>query len=66
MILSITALMLLGGCATKEPEPVLVVAEVEKPKPVYVAPKRGKVPPLPKREKDIDVDSAVDNAMAGL
>lgn len=65
MILSITALVIFGGCASK-PEPEPVVVEVEKPKPIYVAPRRGKVPPLPKREEDIDVDAAVDSAMGNL
>jgi len=65
LLSGIVALLLFSGCASKpEPEPVIV--EVEKPKPVYVAPRRGKVPPLPKREEDIDVDAAVDNAMADL
>lgn len=68
--LSILALLLLGGCASKpepepKPQPPVVVAVVEKPKPVvYQAPvKKGVVPPLPKREEDIDVDSVVDIAM---
>ncbi|SFV50998.1 hypothetical protein MNB_SV-6-1056 [hydrothermal vent metagenome] len=67
-LFSIVALLIFGGCASK-PEPKPVVVEVEKPKPVYVAPKRvkrGKVPPLPKREEDIDVDAAVDSAMQNL
>jgi len=74
-ILSITALLIFGGCASKpepepEPEPKPVVAKIvkpkRKPKPVYVAPRKGKVPPLPKREEDIDVDAAVDAAMGNL
>lgn len=66
--LSISALLLWGGCSAKpEPEPQPVMVKVEKPKPVYQAPrKKGKVPPLPKREEDIDVDSAVDSAMGDI
>ncbi len=70
IILSISALLFLGGCSAKiEPEPELepVVVKEPKPKPVYHAPrKKGKVPPLPKREEDIDVDSAVDSAMGDI
>ena len=66
-ILSITALLIFGGCASKpEPEPVVEKIVKPKPKPAYVTPRRGKVPPLPKREEDIDVDAAVDAAMGNL
>ena len=68
MILGISALLMLGGCVGQpkpQPRPKPVVKEVEKPKPVYRAPrKHGKVPPLPEREVDVDMDNMVDQAMA--
>jgi hypothetical protein len=68
ILMTIFAMLMFVGCSTKQaPKPVVVVDEVEKPKPIYHAPrKRGVVPPLPKREEDIDVDSAVDSAMDDL
>lgn len=73
IFLMIVTLFVFSGCSSKqeptpkvEPEPA-VVAKVETPKPVYHAPrKKGVVPPLPKREEDIDVDSAVDSAMGDI
>lgn len=74
IFLMIVTLFVFSGCSSKqeptpkvEPEPKPVVAKVEKPKPVYHASrKKGVVPPLPKRETDIDVDSAVDSAMGDI
>ena len=68
IILGISALLMLGGCVG-QPKPQLqpkpIVKEVKKPKPVYKAPrKHRKVPPLPEREVDVDMDSMVDQAMA--
>ncbi len=69
-----SVLLMLGGCAGQEqPAPIVVVPPkpviqtVEKPKVVVThAPlKKGEVPPLPEREKDIDLDSAVDGALNG-
>lgn len=69
IILGISALLMLGGCVGQpkpQPQPKPVVKKVEKPKPVYKkAPrKHGKVPPLPEREVDLDMDDMVDQAMA--
>lgn len=68
IILGISALLMLGGCVRQpQPKPVVkpVVKKVEKPKPVHKAPrKNGKVPPLPEREVDVDMDDMVDQAMA--
>ena len=69
IILGISALLMLGGCVGQpkppEPKPQPVVKKVEKPKPVYRAPRKiGKVPPLPEREVDVDMDNMVDQAMA--
>ncbi len=67
IISGLSVLLMLTGCVgvlepkpEPKPEPKLVVEK----KPVYHAPKRNRVvPPLPEREVDIDVDSAVDSAM---
>ncbi|MEA3456430.1 MAG: hypothetical protein U9R26_07960 [Campylobacterota bacterium] len=71
IILGISALLMLGGCVGQpkpQPQPKPVVKKVEKPKPKRVykkAPrKHGKVPPLPEREVDLDMDDMVDQAMA--
>ncbi len=69
-----SVLLILGGCAGQEqpapaPAPVApkpIIQTVEKPKVVVQAPlKKGEVPPLPEREKDVDLDSAVDGALNG-
>ncbi len=72
IVLGISALLMLGGCVGQpkpqpQPKPVVVEKKVVKKKPVYKkkAPrKHGEVPPLPKREVDVDMDSMVDQAMA--
>ncbi len=80
IILGISALLMLGGCVNKpepkpEPKPVVkpkakakakpVVKKSKKRKSAYRAPKKhGKVPPLPEREVDVDMDNMVDQAMA--
>jgi len=71
IVLGISTLLMLGGCVGQpkplpKPQPKPVVKEVKKPKPVYHAPrkrKHGKVPPLPEREVDVNMDSMVDQAM---
>ena len=66
-ILGLLALLMLGGCVGQpkpklQPKPVM---EAEKPKPVQPRRlKKGEVPPLPKREVDVDMDSMVDQAAA--
>ncbi len=72
IILGISALLMLGGCTGQpEPKPVVklepkpVVKKAKKNKSVHKAPrKHGKVPPLPEREVDMDMDNMVDQAMA--
>jgi len=72
-IVAIAALLMFSGCVGMQkpaPEPKPVVKKVEKPKPKpkrksvvrHKKPKKGKVPPLPKREVDVDLDSMVDQA----
>jgi len=73
IFLMIAAVFVFSGCSSKqEPTPKEAKPEVvepkkveqPKPKPVYHAShKKGVVPPLPKREEDIDVDKAVDSIM---
>ena len=72
IILGISALLMLGGCIGQpkpvvKPEPKPVVEKAKKKKSVHKAPrKHGKVPPLPEREVDMDMDNMVDQAMAGV
>jgi len=66
--LGVSTLLMLGGCVGQPkplPAPAPVVKKVKKPKPVAKPRhiKKGKVPPLPEREVDIDVDRMVDQAM---
>jgi len=70
IILGISTLLMLGGCVGQpkplpKPQPKPIVKKVKKPKTVHRAPrKHGKVPPLPEREVDVDMDSIVDQAMS--
>ena len=72
IVLGISAILMLGGCVGQprpKPEPVVKKVEQPKPKPKRKsAPvrhyKKGEVPPLPKREVDVDMDSMVDQASA--
>ena len=74
IILGISTLLMLGGCVGQpkppaEPKPVVAEKKVVKKKPAYKKKKKaprkhGKVPPLPEREVDVDMDNMVDQAMA--
>jgi outer membrane biosynthesis protein TonB len=72
IILGVAALLMLGGCVGEprpmpKPKPVVKEEPKPKPKPKPVRAKRhkkGVVPPLPKREVDVDLDNIVDQAAA--
>ncbi len=68
IVLGVSALLLMTGCATMQPKPVVapkpVEQKVEAPKKVasVTSKKHGELPPIPAEEEDVDMSGIVDQA----